>query len=108
MSGSLGLMPFNNISNLPKDAKWNPVSDYEHEATINSTEIYELTWIEKDYMGSPVLRKWQFTIDPETNLPLDIQCYRKSDADAQFILNSRITIKYLDNSAMQSAIEKYF
>ena len=105
-SGSLGLMPYNRISEIPPDAEWSRVADDEPETSINNTEIYELKWIEKDYTSPPIFKKWQFTIDSETNLPHRIEVYRKSYPDNTYTLKSTTEVEYLDDLAMQAVIER--
>ena len=56
MSGSLGLMPFYNISEIPKEAEVESVVDKDDlEAATQGIEVYDLIWTEKiheDYLLS--------------------------------------------------------
>jgi len=105
ISGSLGLMPFYSISDIPPNAEWNRVADDELEVLIKNTEVYELTWMEKTYAGFTIHRKWNFTIDSNTNLPHKIEVYRKSATDNTYELQSTTKVEYLDKSAMEKVIE---
>jgi len=67
MSGSLGLMPFYDISELPPGSEWLPVPDRPRAA--EGFETYDLKW--KNHSNE--LRKWRFFIDPQTFLPKEIE-----------------------------------
>jgi hypothetical protein len=67
ISCSLGLMPFYDISDLPKGSEWLPVND--HPKAAEGLKIYDLKWtVQKNR-----LRKWRFFIDPQTFLPKKIE-----------------------------------
>jgi len=105
--GSLGLMPYDQISGIPSDAKWNHLNDNEPATSVENMEIYELTWLADNYGGLPVFNKWLFTIDSQTKLPHKIECYRKLDADDQYAPTSIIVIEYPDDEAMQAVIDSF-
>jgi hypothetical protein len=72
MSGSLGLMPFYDISELPPGSEWLPVPD--HPRAAEGFEIYDLKWkVQKNQLW-----KWRFFIDPKTFLPRKIEIYKTS------------------------------
>jgi hypothetical protein len=105
ITGSLGLMPFHSISEIPKDAKWKSIDDKSLEIT-NKTEVYELTWVEKIYEGHLIFKKWKVFTDRETNLPQRVEFYQKSIADSEYDLKSVALVEYLDDSEMQKVIGK--
>ena len=107
MSGSLGLIPFYNISDLPDGAKWSRVPDNELEIPVNNTEVYDLIWIDKTSTNLPVYLKMQLTVDSQTYLPLNTRFYRKLNVDDEYTLNSITRVEYLDDSAMQTVIEQF-
>ena len=104
MTGSLGLMPFYDISEIPKDAEWHRVDDEILEAA-EGIEIYDLKWAETTY-GSSVFKKWRFFVDPKANLPQKIEIYRKSSADSEYNLISVIVVEFLSGSEMQAVIKE--
>lgn len=107
LSGILGLMPFYSISELPDGTEWKRVPDDELEVSVNNTEVYELTWLDKTNANLPVFSKKQFTVDSQTYRPVNIKFYRKLNANDEYILNSKTTVEYLDDSAMQAVIELF-
>jgi hypothetical protein len=64
-----GLLPFDDVSNLPKGAEWKAAADEDVETTIPETRVYDLTWAEKGLDGSMVYSRWRAYIDIETKLP---------------------------------------
>lgn len=104
ITGSLGLMPFYSISEIPNEAEWRRADDKSVEIT-NKIEVYDLVWVEKIYGGYLVSKKWRFFVDPETNLPQRVECYKKSDPNSEYILESINTVECLDDSEMQKVIE---
>jgi hypothetical protein len=105
ITGSFGLMPFYNISEIPDDAKWNRVDDKSLEIT-NEVEVYDLTWIEKNYEGHFIFKKWRFFVDLKANLPQRVEFYQKSLADGEYNLKYTRVVKYLDDGEMQKVIKE--
>jgi hypothetical protein len=105
MSGSLGLMPFNEIAEFPQGSQLNRVED-EIPGVAEGIEIYDLMWSAPTYSSS-ILKKWRFFVDSKTNLPQRIEISRKStnDNDDEYQMTSTIEIKYLRDSEIQKAIK---
>jgi hypothetical protein len=77
MTAPWGLLPFDDISKVPPDAKWQQVADEDFEITVPDTEVYDLVWTEKKLDGSVVYNKWRGYIDTETKLPKRIERWEK-------------------------------
>jgi hypothetical protein len=105
MSGSLGLMPFYDISDIPADAEWSRVTDDSLKAAVKGTEVYDLTWVEKAYGGSITFQKWRFFVGSEKNLPRRIEIYEKLASHDEYELDSMIVVKYLNDSEIQKAVK---
>jgi hypothetical protein len=103
MSGSLGLLPFYDISEIPEDAEWRRVDGAILEVA-EGIEIYELKWAETTY-GSSVFKKWRFFVDTKANLPQKIEIYRKSSVDSEYNLISLIVVEFLSGSEIQKVIK---
>lgn len=103
ISESLGVMPFHDISDIPQDAEWNHVADEDAGKRI---EVYDLTWIKKDYGGSVLFQKCRVFVDPRTILPRKIHRYQKSSADSEYTLESIREVEYLSNSEMRKVIKE--
>jgi hypothetical protein len=104
MTGSLGLMPFYDISDVPKDTEWRRVDDSIELA--NGIEVYNLIWIEKTYSGSLISSKWKFFIDSETNLPQKIELYQKTSTDSEYNLKRIVIVECLDNNEIKKVIKE--
>jgi hypothetical protein len=89
-----GLLPFNNISAVPEDAKWRQVADEDIETTIPNTEMYDLIWIEKALDGSIVYKKWRGYIDIETKLPMRVERWQKLAQEKEYKLLTFATVVY--------------
>jgi len=103
ISGSLGIMPFDDISKIPHSSQFDRVVD-EIPGVAEGIEIYDLEWSDATD-SSYVLKKWRFFVDPETNLPQRIEISRKSTADDEYKMISMIEIEYLDDTEIQKAIK---
>jgi hypothetical protein len=77
VEGPVGLLPFNDISEVPEDAKWQQVTDETIETIIPNTQVYDLTWTEKRLGGKIAHKKWRGYIDTETKLPIRVEMWRK-------------------------------
>ena len=94
MKGPWGLLPFDDISAVPKDAKWQKVTDENIETTIPNTEVYDLMWIEKRLGGSINYKKWRGYIDTETKLPMRIERWRKRTKKEEYKLLTVTKVAY--------------
>jgi hypothetical protein len=107
MSGSLGLTPFYDISEVPRDSEWSRVTDVVLEGVSEGTEVYDLTWVVGKRVGFVVFRKWRFFVDPETNRPEKTEFYEKLSADSEDDLVFRMVIEYLDDSEIRTVIKDF-
>lgn len=106
ITGSLGLMPFNDMSEIPPGAAWSRIADEDVKVTFRGAEVYDLTWVEKNYGGSAVFRRWRVFVNAETNLPQRAEWYQKLTADDEFVLTAIITVEYLSEDEIQDVIKK--
>jgi hypothetical protein len=106
ITGSLDLMPFYDISDVPQDAEWSHVADNSLQDITKGTEVYDLTWIERKHIGFVVYRKWRVFADSETNLPQRIEWYEKLVTDNEYTLSSAMEVEYLSDSEIQEIIKE--
>ena len=105
ISGSLGLMPFENMPDIPVNHKWDEVTDNYPHAAAKGLEVYDLTWVIKKHSGLVVFKKWRVFVDAKTNLPHKTEWYQKLTADEEYTLLSVNVVKYLDRSEIQAALK---
>ncbi len=105
ISGSLGLLPFYDMSEIPKDAEWSRVDDKSIDVT-KSIEVYDLKWVKKKYGGSAISKKWRVFVEERTGLPQKVEWYQKSAADSEYILSSTMEIEYLSESKIREIIKE--
>ncbi len=106
ITGSLGLMPFYEMSEIPEGAEWSRVTDEGLKTVGKDTGIYDLTWVEKTYGGSEVFKKWRFFVDFRTNPVQRIEIYRKRHAEGEYTLISVKMVEYLRESEINTVIEE--
>jgi len=106
IEGSLGLVPFADLSLVPKNAKWSRVTGDILESPADGIEIYDLTWSEKNYDGSLTHKKWRFYLSSDLTLPRKVQLFRKSDGDVEYNLLSTMTVEYLDDTQIRNKINE--
>lgn len=104
ITGSLGLLPFDDLSALSDDARWNHVADSSRKVR-EGIEVYDLMWVEKAYDGSAVFNKWRVFVDPKTNLPQRTEFYKKLSVDGEYVLKSVRLVEYLSGSEVQTVIK---
>lgn len=100
ISGVSGLIPFNNISDVPQDAEWSRVDDKNIELT-KGVEVYDLTWPKRASDGSVVFWKWRVFADEKTSLPQRVEWYQKLATDSDYILSSTMEIEYVSEDEIQ-------
>jgi hypothetical protein len=104
----LDLLPFANISDVPKDTNWSRVSNDSLRVTEESREVYELTWTDKTYGGVPIFRKSLYFVDPETGLPNKIELYVHSSTAGEYTLQSEMVVKRLSDDEILTAVKEVF
>jgi hypothetical protein len=96
IGGSLGLMPYNDISEIPPGSQLHRVDDQIPEVA-EGIEIYDLNLTKATY-GSLVFWKWRVFADAKTSLPRRVEWYKKFTDDAEFVLETVMVVEYLDGS----------
>ena len=104
ISGSLGLMPFYDISEIPEDAEWSREADGGLKINFTGNEVYDLMWSKYD---DSVVFKWRFFVNPKTKLPQQTEFYEKLPADSEFTLTSVIVVEYLEDSEIRAIVKEF-
>ena len=103
MSGSLGLMPFYDISEIPPGAEWHRV-DNEILEVAEEIQIYDMRWSKRNFGGSAEFKIWRVFADGNTSLPQKVELYKIFADDAEFVLETVTVVEYLDESEIQAVI----
>lgn len=105
MSISQELMPFDDPSNIPADAKWSRVPGDSSRTNGRDLDLYDLVWMEKD-RGSPrVFKKWRVSVDSKTDLPYEVKFYRRSADDSEYSLATVTVVEYPAASEIQTVVK---
>jgi hypothetical protein len=107
LEGSFGLLPFPDISAVPKDSQWNRVGNEDMEAPIPHTEVYDLTWKMTKGMVTEYYR-WRVFIDAQTNLPKKTKWYYKTAPEEEYTLESIEIITFPTDSEIEAVIQSTF
>ena len=102
--GSLGLMPFDDISQIPVGFKWQRKDD-EIPEVAEGIEIYELTLPKRKYSSSSGFKMWRVFADAKNNLPLRTEWHTKLNEDDEFVLETVMVVEYWDESKILKAIK---
>jgi hypothetical protein len=103
IEGPVGLLPFDDISEVPEDAKWQKVTEEAIETAIANTEVYDLMWVKKALDGSIVYKRWRGYINTETKLPVRVERWIKL-AKGEYELENVMKVTYPAAVEMQAAI----
>jgi hypothetical protein len=106
MSGSLGLMPFYDISEIPTEHRWDCVTGECAGNITEGVEVYDLKWTEKSRRGSVVFHKWRVFVNPKTGLPNKTEFYEKLSAGSEYVLKIAIVIEYPDHREIQAVLKE--
>jgi len=106
ITGSLGLMPFNNKSEMPPGVEWSKVKSKDVKDITKGTEVYDLTWVERRYGGSSVFISWRVFTDLDTNLPWRIEWYQRLDTENEYTLVQIIKVEHLSEDEIQAVTKK--
>ena len=108
ITGYLDLLPFANISDVPKDAIWDPEANNSSGVTNENQKVYKLTWTDKTYGGILVPRKSLYFVNPETGLPNRVKHYVKSPMADEYILQTEMVVKRLSDDEIRTAVQEVF
>jgi len=108
VDSSLGLLPFMNISEAPKNARWQQVTNAEAGNEFPGTVVYELIWTDKSYRVSHQYKKWRAYINPDTNLLKIAEWYGKATEDDKYILESFAVVAYPNEDKIKAVIREIF
>jgi len=105
IKGSLGLIPFYNISEVPAGSKWSQVDSSGLEVG-EGIEVYDLKWTQKASDGSDVFKKWRVFVEAETNRLHRTEFYEKLTGDEEYALLSVKEIEYLEDSQIRDLLRE--
>jgi hypothetical protein len=88
------------LTDVPADAKWSR----RQGDTIGDTDVYELTYTERDRSGASVLRRWMLSIDPVTKLPKEGQAFRRPSDQEEWVRQWRMECQYPTPDEMAAII----
>lgn len=106
LEGALGIIPFENPSELPAGAEWKKLDNVTANAEQENYEVYELSWQENTFDAAEIEKNYRFFINRRTQLPEKVRLYRK-DSNGQMKLAYYTVIEYPDTIKMNKIIEDF-
>ena len=94
IQGSLGIMPFENVLQVPKDAEWQELDSSTLQDITTNVFVYELLWTKQSTDRSVVRFKWLGFIEEATNRPLRTEFYRCDSNSGEYELQTVHLIEY--------------
>jgi hypothetical protein len=94
MAGYLDLLPVENLN-----------TDWIHK---ENQEVYELTWTDKSYGGSPIFRMRRYLFEPETSLPSKVEFHQKLSATDDYTLKMEMVVKSLGDDEIRAKVKEVF
>lgn len=107
LAGSLGIMPFENLSHIPLSAGWKEISHSNVEGSSGSAALYELTWTSRTHGDQRLRYKWRAFVDEATHVPQRVELYWSSGGEAKFVLQAAANVEYLSDNDMRDAITRF-
>jgi hypothetical protein len=102
------LIPFSNIKKV-SGAQWSYVADPTVPADMLGTNIFELTWTQKNASTGVIeFRKWRVFMDKDSGLPEKIEQFIKPEAETEYTLEISKVITYPDANQIKSLIHRTF
>ncbi len=105
IDSSLGLLPFERLSNVPQGTTWSRVPDETLGNTEDNVEVYDLIHPAPSSTGSGVFSKDRFFINIQTGVPTKVESYRKHPTDSDYVLRSQSIVEQLTDAKFQTIVE---
>jgi hypothetical protein len=106
IQGYLDLMPFENISEVPRNAKFQELNVHILGGVTANTQIYELIWAKQAADGSTISFRWRGFIEEATHRPLRTEFYRCDSNSDEYELQTVHSIEYVPESQIQALLQK--
>lgn len=102
------LLPFSDISDIPKSAQWNRVEGPQ-VTVVPDTEVYDLTWLQESTTGTIVrFYKWRVFVDTTIKLPKRAEWYSKLKSGEEYIFETFTVVTYPSESQIKVLIRSTF
>jgi hypothetical protein len=105
-----GLVPFDEIADLPEGTTWEMVGDASVAALVPGTQAYDLVWNSPIPMipPAPQTERWRFFIDPQTHLPARVEIYSQGSTELQPRLYKTYVVSYPTDQEIQTLAKTLF
>jgi len=106
INGTLGITPFNNISDIPPDAKWKESKGVDIEPEFEDCKVFDREWSEINNAGETVFIRWRYFIESSLCRPKQVESSSMALTDVKYIQYNHKVIEYVDEKDVETAIAK--
>lgn len=110
MTHALGLVPFDEIDDLPEGATWEKTTDPNAATQVCGTQAYDLVWTTPIPTLPPTRQteRWRFFIDPQTHLPTRVEMYSQAPTELRPTLYKTLVVSYPTDQEVQALAQTRF
>jgi hypothetical protein len=110
MTRATGLVPFDEIANLPEGAVWEKVADPNAAALVPGTQVYDLVWTKPIPTIPPTRRteRGRFFVDPRTHLPSRVEMYSQEPTEPQPRLFKTLVVTFPTDQEILTLVQTLF
>jgi hypothetical protein len=104
---TLGLVPFDEIADLPEGATWEKVADPNGAALVPGTQPYDLVWT-TPISATRQMERWRFFVDPWTHLPARVEVYAQAPTEPRPQLHKTLVVSYPTDQEVRTLVRTLF
>jgi len=108
LDGVLGLVPFEDVAALPKNAMWTAVADQSLTEKAPGTKVYDLTWQENQRTDRTVLGKLRVFFDPQARRLRRTEFYQRLQDEQDYTLKAFKLIDYPMDGDIEATVQQLF
>ncbi len=102
------LLPFSDISDIPKSAQWNHVEGPQ-VTVVPDTQVYDLIWLQESTTGTIVrFYKWRIFVDTGIKLPKRAEWYSKLKPEEEYKFETFAVVTYPSENQIKILIRNTF
>jgi len=106
ITGTFGLVPFSDINDMPRAARWSNVSDRKVAAIVPGSKVYDLIWTTPPL--NVEFHKWRYFVDGRTKLPKRVEVYLKEGFESDYTLCTYEVVTYPTEAEIKTLVRNIF
>ena len=106
MHRTFGLFPFTDITAVPQDVLWQPVTGRHVRSLVPGSHVYDLIWTSDSPQGDT--HKRRYFLEKGTRRPLRVETYVSSNAGRDYDFLRFETVSYPDDDKIEEVVYEEF